>query len=321
MTKICIGAFVLCLLCPACFGQGLSTLPVDLIVDMNTSTPGTALTTTIANAGTICKSGTTCTWSSIASGGSFLPTFLVGANQNTISNLGPVTLTGGTTYPAQSLNYNSIGHQDGDPGAGSNAQLDVTGTGATKVSALLGLVLNLPTTESNPNDLDMAILWQNPNGNYAALQLNAQTAGTACVGIPSGTVGIRLEGKPTTHTPCIPLVTPGSYWATWTWDLTVGSMTLYMYTAGGTPVKCISGVGGGTSGGVCNSDGSVTLTGTNTGGTLGYMTIGNNEIGSNNGTITYFQDIMLNWTTAPQPMFWTTGTQPQPPTNVKASTQ
>ena len=60
-----------------------------------------------------------------------------------------------------------------------------------------------------------------------------------------------------------------------------------------------------------------------TGGTLDHITIGNNEIGYNNGTITYFQNLMLNWTTAPSPMFWTGGTSGtvQPPTNLKAAVQ
>ena len=49
------------------------------------------------------------------------------------------------------------------------------------------------------------------------------------------------------------------------------------------------------------------------------MTVGNNEAGYNNGTITYFQNIMLNWTTAPSPMFWGASGTIQPPTNLKVA--
>jgi hypothetical protein len=328
MRKILICTFFLCLPCSLCFGQTWSTLPVDLVVSMNTSSPGTALTTAILNAGTVsssCTVGSTCNWTSVASGGSYSPTFEVGARQGVLSNLGPVQMTGtgGTLYPAQSLNFNNIGHQDGDPGAGSNATLTLSGTpgNATVVSGLVGFTLTMSASETNANDFDIVGFWQRPSGNYSMMQLNAQTGSTACTGIPSGTIGIRVEGKPTIHSPCIPLTAPGSYYASQTWNLTTGVTALHVYKVDGTPVKCISGVGGGS--GTCNADGSSSVTMGATGGTFDHITIGNNEIGYNNGTITYFQNLMLNWTTAPSPMFWTGGTSGtvQPPTNLKAAVQ
>src|SRR5271154_7044076 len=92
-------------------GQSWSTLPVDLAIPMNTSTPGTPLTTTIANAGTVssvCTVGTECFFSSLPSGA-----FEVGGYQG-CSNLGPVQMngTGGTLYPAQSMTYNNYAHLD-----------------------------------------------------------------------------------------------------------------------------------------------------------------------------------------------------------------
>lgn len=301
---------------------------MDLVVSMNTSAPGTALTTAILDAGTVsssCTVGSTCSWTSVASGGSYFPTFEVGANQGVFSNLGPVQMTGtgGTLYPAQSLNFNNIGHQDGDPGAGSNATLTLSGTpgSATVVSGLVGLTLTMSASETNANDFDIFGFWQKPSGNYSMMQLNAQTGSTACTGIPSGTIGIRVEGKPTIHSPCIPLTAPGSYYASQTWNLTTGVTTLHVYKVDGTPVKCISGVGGGS--GICNADGSSSVTMGATGGTFDHVTVGNNEIGYNNGTLTYFQNLMLNWTTAPSPMFWASGTSGsvQPPTSLKATVQ
>jgi len=234
-----------------------------------------------------------------------------------------MTGTGGTLYPAQSLNFNNIGHQDGDPGAGSNATLTLSGTpgSATVVSGLVGLTLTMSASETNANDFDIFGFWQKPSGNYSMMQLNAQTGSTACTGIPSGTIGIRVEGKPTIHSPCIPLTAPGSYYASQTWNLTTGVTTLHVYKVDGTPVKCISGVGGGS--GICNADGSSSVTMGATGGTFDHVTVGNNEIGYNNGTLTYFQNLMLNWTTAPSPMFWASGTSGsvQPPTSLKATVQ
>lgn len=229
-----------------------------------------------------------------------------------------MTGTGGLLYAAQSLTHNSIGHQDGDPGAGSNATLTFSGTpgNATVVAGLIGLTLTMSASETNANDFDIFGFWQKPSGNYSMMQLNAQNGGTACVGIPSGTIGIRLEGKPTIHSPCIPLAAPGSYYASQTWNLTTGVTTLYVYKIDGTPVKCISGIGGGN--GTCNADGSSSVTMGDTGGTLYEVTIGNNEAGYNNGTITFFQNLMLNWTTAPSPMFWTGGRTVNPPSNLAA---
>ncbi len=47
------------LLCSPCFAQQWSTLSVDTLVSMNTSTPGTTLTTTIGNAGNYPGGGCT----------------------------------------------------------------------------------------------------------------------------------------------------------------------------------------------------------------------------------------------------------------------
>src|SRR5208282_4883760 len=84
----CIRKHSLGLLLLVALPLGAQTLNVDMVVPMNTSTPGTAFTTAIGNAGTVCSSGTTCSWSSVASGGSYSPTFLVGTNQGTLTNLG-----------------------------------------------------------------------------------------------------------------------------------------------------------------------------------------------------------------------------------------
>ena len=303
---------------------GAQTLDVDMVAPMNTSTPGAAFTTAIGNAGTVCSSGTTCSWSSVTSGGSYSPTFLVGANQGAFTNLGPVQVngTGGALYAIGSLNHNSIGHEDGDVGPGSNATLNISGaiSSANAVSVLVPITLTMPGEgqETYAGDLDMFGLWQ-VNGNYDMLQLNAQNSGTACDGITSGQIGIRLEGKPTIHTPCIPVTAPGSYYVSVYWNLVTGFTQMYVYTATGTQVPCVPGIGGGQ--GTCNADGSTSVTMGATGTGLFEITVGNNEAGYNNGTITYFQNIMMNWTTAPKPFFWTgSGTAPVAPVITSATT-
>jgi hypothetical protein len=306
--RYCLREHGLAILLLVAFPLGAQTLNVDMVVPMNTSTPGTAFTTAIGNAGTVCSSGTTCSWSSVVSGGSYSPTFLVGANQGAFTNIGPVQVngTGGALYSTGSLNYNNIGHQDGDPGAGSNAQMNFSGTATsiTTVSALVPITLTMPGngSETNANDMDMFIMWQ-ATGVYDVIQFNAQAAGTACDGLPTGQIGVRLEGDPTIHTPCIFLPTPASYYISVYWDLATGFTQMRVYTAQGTLVPCTPGEGGGQ--GTCNSDGSTSMTMGDTGEGLAFITIGNNEVGSNNGTISYFQNIMMNWTTAPNPFFWT----------------
>jgi hypothetical protein len=320
----CIRKYNLGCLLLVAFPLGAQTLNVDMVAPMNTSTPGTAFTTAIGNAGTVCSSGTTCSWSSVVSGGSYSPTFLVGANQGAFTNLGPVQVngTGGKLYATGSLNYNNIAHQDGDVGPGSNAFMNISGpaTSATAVSVLVPITLTMQGVgqETNAGDLDMFGLWQ-VNGNYDMLQLNAQNSGTACDGITSGQIGIRVEGKPTIHTPCIPVTTPGSYYVSVYWNLVTGFTQLYVYTATGTQVPCVPGIGGGQ--GTCNADGSTSVTMGDTGTGFFEISVGNNEAGYNNGTITYFQNIMMNWTTAPNPFFWTgVGAAPVAPVITSAAT-
>ena len=275
---------LLCLPCSVCVGQTWSTLPVDLVVSMNTSSPGTALTAAIANAGTVssnCTVGTNCTWGSPPDS-----SLTVGANQNACSNLGAVSLNGGnTTYPAQSLNYNNIAHNDGVAGPGSREVLTFSGSpaSATSVSALVCLTLGPPAQPMSGSDWDMLSIY-NSAGNFAVLQFN----NSACPGLPSGFVGVRIEVKPTAHSPCIALMAQQTYFFSLYWNINIGVSDLYAWTPTGTLI------------------GNVTVTAGDTGGGgLSQIYIGNNESGFNIGTTTYFQNTMLNWTQGTNPLFWT----------------
>ena len=171
MTKIPFCAFVLCWPCSVCFGQTWSTLPVDLVVPMNTSTPGTTLTQGIMDAGTVygasCDAGANCIWGPPATGA-----FTVGANPGGLANLGPVAVNGGTTYAANTLNYNSVAYNTDIPGPGTTVTLDISGAPgtATSVSGLVGLTTP-PIQPEMASNIDMLIFYSS-NGDYAAMQFN-----------------------------------------------------------------------------------------------------------------------------------------------------
>lgn len=258
--------------------QQWSTLSVDALVSMNTSSPGTALTPSIANAGTVssqCIAGSSCNFTGVTD-------FTVGANQSTCSNLGAVQMTGsgGALYPTQSLNHNNMAHNDA--GHNTNAYWTFSGApaSATVISALACVTLG-PPAQGNGDDWDIFGIWDR-NGDYWEAQLNS-----ACPG--SGEYGIRMEVKPTAHSACIALAPQGTYYVAIATNTSTGYGALWVFTAGGTLV------------------GTASITAGDYGAPLSYIQIGNNENGNNSGTNTYFQNIMVNWTTAStsSPLFWT----------------
>ncbi len=245
---------------------------------MNTSSPGTALTPSIANAGIVssqCTAGSTCNFTGATD-------FTVGANQGKCSNLGAVQMTGtgGAIYPAQSLNYNNMAHSDA--GNNTNAYWTFSGTPgkATVVSALACVTLG-PPAQQNGDDWDVFGIWAT-SGDYFEAQLNSGCTSSY------GQYSIRIEVKPTAHSACIALAPQGTYYIALAANLTTSFTQMWVYTAGGTLV------------------GNASITGGDTGGTLDYIQIGNNENGNNSGTTTYFQNLMVNWTSAStaQPLFW-----------------
>lgn len=292
MRGIFICAVVLCLRCSVCFGQTWSTLPVDLLISMNNSSPGTQLTAAIANAGTVsstCAVGTSCTWQTPQGGG----IFTVGANQAACPSLGPVQMeNGGPAYSAQSMNDNSIAHND--LGDHTDLYMDFSGAIAPHNITVLTCITLGPPPQDNGDDWDMVGFFDN-SGNYVVLQFNS-----ACPG--NGEYGVRLESNPgAVHSACISITPQQTYFFSMNFDTDTAVSTLYVYTPAGTVV------------------GNTTVTGGfATGGHVVDFFIGNNEIGSNSGTTTYFQNFMLDWTNHANPLFWTSGAV-QPPTKVTAT--
>jgi hypothetical protein len=268
-----------------CCAQSWGTLNVDTLVTMNTSSPGTTITNAIGNAGTVCGGecsvGSSVGWGNEPTSGSNPVGFTVGANQGACSNLGAVQMTGGgTLFPAQSLNSNSAAHNDADNN--TNGSLDFSGTpaNATVVSALACITLG-PPSQNNGSDWDILGFFSN-SGNYAMAQLNPDCSAT-------GSYGIRIEVKPTAHSSCITLPPQGTYYVNIATNFTTGYTAMWVYTAGGTLI------------------GTANVTAGDTGGTLDFLQFGNNEGGSNSGTSTYFQNIMVNFSSASTstPLFWT----------------
>lgn len=262
----------------AAAAQQWSTLPIDALVSMNAGPVTTALSTSLANSGTVssqCTIGTTCNFTGATD-------FTVGANQSKCSNLGPVQMTGssGARYAAQSLNYNNLAHNDA--GNNTNAYWSFSGTpgSATVVSTLACITLG-PPAQGNGDDWDVFGLWST-NGDYAEAQLNSDCPN-------SNEYGIRIEVKPTAHSSCIAIAPQGTYYVALATNFTTGYAAMWVYTAGGTLI------------------GAASITAGDTGGTFRYIQLGNNENGNNSGTTTYFQNMMVNWTSASttQPMFWT----------------
>ena len=287
----------LCLTCSVCFGQTWSTLPVDMLVDMNTSTPGTALTSSILTSGTIvgtsCIPGKSCTWGTPQGNGAFT----VGANQGLCSNLGAVAVNGGSTYASQTLNYNNVAHNDADHN--TNEELTFSGTPATATNVSASVCITLgPPVQRNGTDWDMLLLWNNL-GNFVALQFNPECGNTT-----AAIYGVRLEAENYPyHSTCIPLTAQGTYFFSVNYNMSAGTGTLYAYTAEGVPIPCLAGSG--TAGeSACNADGSAQVAAVKA-GTFYQVWMGNNELGTNSGTTTYFQNLMLNWTQGPNPLFWT----------------
>jgi hypothetical protein len=268
---------------------------------MKTSTPGTEMTTAIANAGTVgynCGTGNAnCSWTSFAQSNSSSPwTFSVGANQSGCSNLGPVSMngTGGPTYAAGSLAYNSIAHDDANNNTDGIMTFSGSMTSVMNVTALVCIATGTPLISDN-NDWDMFIIFTT-SGNYAVIQFSTECTTTALGW------GVRIEsGHPTTHSGCIYFPTQTTHWFSLNYNMSTGLETLNVYNTDGTLV------------------GTATVN-EEVGGGLGTMYVGNNEAGNNSGTTSYLQNIMLNWTTAPVDLFWTNdGASVQPPTNLAAA--
>jgi hypothetical protein len=326
MRKILICAFFLCLPCSNCFGQTWNTLPVDYLLNMNTSSPGTQLTSTILSNGGLINSNSSISWANPATA------FTVGANQGNCNNLGPVTVNG-TTYPTQSLGYNNVEYNESNPFTTAVGTFSGTAIIATEISALVCMTIGPPYQTGIGDDYDKFLLWDGQLGNGYVVGPQIAMGGGCGVAEPTNFECARLEVKPTAHSGQFNLLVGGTcYYFTSYWNLTTGIALMHTYTCDGTPIPCtdIAGTGGTASTNPASpqyvngydGNGCATLVGNgsniaadvianqtavvggNTNAKWNQIFLGNNEKNSFNAN-SFFQNAMVNWTSGKFPLFWT----------------
>jgi hypothetical protein len=306
--------FSLLLLAALCFiaipamGQNWGSIPADFVLNNDTSPtypPGTTMTLpimTAASQSSSCTLGSTCTWTAGGEGTgdpALISNFSVAANQNACSNLGPVTLNNSsTTLAAQSLDYNSI---EFDATHNAQAGLGFSGS-ASGITALSGLLcaISPPFTDSG-SDWDYWDFWAK-SGYYSIAQFNDTACGTPA---SLANYGVRVEhGHPTSHGPnCVHLVPQTAYLFSHYYNFSTGQTYLYVYTTSGTLL------------------GSISFQTTPPGGdSLLTMSFGNGESNSSS-TPYYYNWMLLNWTTAPNPNYFWPNASVEPPTKLAATVQ
>jgi len=290
-------------------GQNWGSIPADFVLSNNNGqSAGTTMTYPIMSSSSqssSCTVGTTCTWTAGGEGTGdpgLISNFSVAANQNACSNLGAVTLNNSsTTLPAQSLNYNST-FFDGT----NNSQAGLVFSGSVgSETALSGIMCGTsPPYTGSGSDWDYWDFWAT-SGNVSIAQFND----TACGTPPSlANYGVRIEHvHPTTHgsgaNTCIHLTPQTTYLFSHYYNYSTGETVLTVYTTTGTQIGSINLT-------CCNSAGD----------TLYYVSFGNGE-SNNNSTGYYYNWMLLNWTTAPNPNYFWPNASVEPPTNLTATVQ
>jgi hypothetical protein len=253
-----------------------SSLPVDVLTHMNTSTPGTALTTTILGNGTDggnCSNAyqaNNCSWSSVSGSG-----LEVGANVASCDLLEGVQVRGGSSY---ALGYGEHSIEVIGPDGESSATLT---TGSTQVNfvtknATATFCVQTPNAIST-GVLDLFIM-TDANGNNVALQLQDTSGGGACSGAD---FDIELPVGGGQAASCIAQSANTVYWISVNVNETTGVVSYSVYSATGSLIGSWASSGGA--------------------GPEGYgvstFVIGNSEDGTPTNNI-YFQNLMIDTTGA-----------------------
>src|SRR6202522_4515655 len=246
-------------------GSGLSWGPMNSWIQMNTSSPGTTLTTSILNTATI---GGSVTWSLSTTP---ITGLAVGPSQGSMG--GSITVAG-TTYPigttTQSMALNN----------GVTAPLYVSKNndfgGYPTVVANGFITFGPPNAGYSGQDFDYVSLtdW---NGNYVILELNNGDAdglgGCYCVRIETNGNGTIYSSNTA--------ITPGHrYSYSLLFDEVGGTAKLALYD----PSNSFAQVG------------STMTVAQKTGSILAKWFLGNSEGGTASGYTSYFEDSMLDWT-------------------------
>jgi hypothetical protein len=247
-------------------GGGAATWgTMDEWLQMNTSSPGTVLTTSILGAGTI---GTADSWSLSTSP---ITGFTVAASQGAMG--GSITVAG-TTYPVGTTTQ-SMAFDHGQ----SVPRMVLGSPSATGISTVVAngfITFGPPNVGFSGANFDYVLLGD-ANGHYAILQLNNGNAnGTGscyCVRLETDGNG-ALQSSNTT-------ITPGHRY----------SYSLLFDEAGGVAKLALFDTSNG-----FNQVGSTMTAAQKTGSTFTFMELGNSGGGTASGSTSYFEDTMLDWT-------------------------
>ena len=246
-------------------GGGSTWGTMDQWLQMNTSTPGTVLTTSILGAGTM---GTADSWSLNTSP---ITGFTVAASQGAMG--GSITVAG-TTYPIGTATQSmAFDHGQGVPRMILGAPAV---TGVSTVVANGFITFGPPNVGFSAANFDYVLLGDS-NGHYAILQLNN--------GNGNGTgscycVRLETDGNGTLQSSNTP-ITPGHrYSYSLLFDEAGGVAKLALFD----PSNAFAQVG------------STMTVAQKTGSTFTFMELGNSGGGTASGFTSYFEDTMLDWT-------------------------
>lgn len=238
--------------------------PVDVYMDCNTSSAGTALTTTILNNCTQGRTANAGTWSLSSSHG-----MTIEAHQTDCAMQADVSVLG-TNFPTSS-STKSIRFDH----AKTQKTMELTFPSRFFTMTVAGCLISGVASVSPGSEAlyDFVSIFGAATGSFAVMQLNNGDCGGG------GTYALNIETNPggvTTHSSCITISRNTAYWYSLTADFLSGTASLYIYTSSGTLV------------------GSTTST-MQTADFIGWVRIGQNQTGSSSGNYSYFENTTFSY--------------------------
>lgn len=251
-------------------GSSFSSISVDAIISMNTSSPGTTLTGPIIQAGTVSTNCSTagCAWGVSGSGQT------VGGNQAMCGNLGSVIVRNGSTFTAGTLAFNSISQNAADNFSFSAMSINA---GVSTNVTISGCIFLAPANITPSGDAYDLVRSQDQSGHLAIVQLNNGNCG--------GIYGIRVHSDSSSSS-CIAVSSGQTIWYSLNHNIAAGLNTLHLYSTGGIELS-----------------GSPVTVAVISGSSWQLVILGNDESGMSTGNI-LFSNTMFDWTSGANPLFW-----------------
>lgn len=245
--------------------------PVDVFINMNTSSPGTALTTTILGNGAIGIANTDG-WGAVS-----MTNMTVEAHQTGCTLLGTPQVDG--TFYAIGTTSQSIGYNHNGSSTVAQLGIDSNAVGYTDVTVLSCVTLGPPAVAQGSAVIFDYFYSTIDTGGYAAIQLNNGNCGGAAL----YAFTIETDHSGVQHSTCTSALTQNtSYWLMYRFQSSVisggkGLASLRIYDTSGVQV------------------GSEVTLPTRV-GNLNRVNLGNNEAGTASGTKSYFENTVVRFT-------------------------